>query len=480
MSAAMRILSVLVLSALALRIISFGFLPPDDALRHAAKPISGKSWPEIMVMRPDITIDHNPGWHWILTRIYRLSGWDATGLVRFSVVSMFLAFALSPIPRVKRGETWLAALAVVMAVFPYFALRAFVGRPLLITMGVTLALLCLWRSKEKGERQGVSVRAAVSIILIALATWVHGSWYLIVLLPVMFFAAQQWRTGLILAFCWSSGVLLGAVLTGEPWTFLSQSARFPFIALGENASAQGLVGEFQRLTLPDTYPFLAIVAVLLVWRKAGGHSLRAVLRDPVFWMAAGGCVLGFRVIRFWLDWGLPALVLWVALQLEERTSEKIAENSWVRPAIACLSAAILIGLVGNDRGSRWSIFGKFEALDARRPEHKDWLPDPGGILYDVNLSVFYQTFFTNPRGDWRYALGFEPTFMRADNFAVYKELWSTRNAIRACAPWVKKMTPADRLVLIGGPEVTPAIPELEWKYVIYQTWVGRVPRGKAN
>ena len=35
-----------------------------------------------------------------------------------------------------------------------------------------------------------------------------------------------------------------------------------------------------------------------------------------------GWVLGFKVFRFWLDWGLPALVLWIAGQLQEFSTMK--------------------------------------------------------------------------------------------------------------------------------------------------------------
>jgi hypothetical protein len=104
------------------------------------------------------------------------------------------------------------------------------------------------------------------------------------------------------------------------------------------------------------------------------------------------------------------------------------------------------------------------------------VPEPGGVLYNLDLTVFYQTFFRNPRADWRYALGFEPALMRAEDRAVYQELCRTLNAVRACAPWVRKMALEDRLVLLGGPETRPAIPELEWAYAASNTWVGRLPR----
>ena len=41
------------LLAFPLRVLDTGYLPQDDALRHAAKAISGKTWAEILVLRPD-------------------------------------------------------------------------------------------------------------------------------------------------------------------------------------------------------------------------------------------------------------------------------------------------------------------------------------------------------------------------------------------------------------------------------------------
>ena len=45
------IVAVFTIVIVPLKIIGYGFLPMDDALRHAAKTISGKSWQQILVMR---------------------------------------------------------------------------------------------------------------------------------------------------------------------------------------------------------------------------------------------------------------------------------------------------------------------------------------------------------------------------------------------------------------------------------------------
>ena len=45
--------AILVLVIIPAKILSEGYLPGDDALRHAAKVVSGKPWSEILVMRGD-------------------------------------------------------------------------------------------------------------------------------------------------------------------------------------------------------------------------------------------------------------------------------------------------------------------------------------------------------------------------------------------------------------------------------------------
>ncbi len=463
---------VVVLTALLilpLRILRSGYLPPDDALRHAARAVSGKSWQEILIMRPEITVDHNPGWNFILEWIHRRTGWTPTTLVQLSVVALFIAFALSPFVRLKRPEAWLLAITGVMVIFPYFAARAFVGRPLLLTMGVTLILLSIWTRLDKTVPGKTLL--LLSSALVALAVWVHGSWYLLVLVPVVFALAQQWHKAFLLFLCWFVGCLVGALPTLQPWAFLSQTLLIPFAALSPSAPVQSLVGEFQPFT--GGYPAAILVAVVLLGRRLFKLPQGSPWHDPVLWMAALGFVLGFHVLRFWLDWGLPALALWLARQIEEFLQLKTSQTSWLRLAYSSLFAVLLIGAVGADHEGRWTQTGNFEALDAARAEQAPWLPDPGGVLYSVDLSVFYETFFRNPHGPWRYVLGFEPSFMRPDDLAVYQELWRTLNAMKATAPWVQRMTPADRLVLHASPKTRPNIPGLQWHYVVKETWVGR-------
>ena len=61
-SLAVWIVVVFTILLIPLKIISYGFLPGDDALRHAAKAVSGKTWQQILVMRSDFAMDPSPGW----------------------------------------------------------------------------------------------------------------------------------------------------------------------------------------------------------------------------------------------------------------------------------------------------------------------------------------------------------------------------------------------------------------------------------
>ena len=104
------IVVVFTIIAIPLKIIGYGFLPMDDALRHAAKAVSGKTWRQILVMRDDFQIDPSPGWQAILAWIHNWQNCSAETLVIFSVVALMLLVTLCALPWLRRPEAWLAAL----------------------------------------------------------------------------------------------------------------------------------------------------------------------------------------------------------------------------------------------------------------------------------------------------------------------------------------------------------------------------------
>src|SRR5437879_1514111 len=129
---------VLTLLFISLKVISFGFLPEGDARRHVAKAFTERPYTEIVVMRPDYTVDHSPGWEWLLSFLHRRAGWDADGLVSFSVISLMLCIFFAPLPWLRRPEAWLAALLAQMVAIPELMTRLTQARPYLLTEGILI------------------------------------------------------------------------------------------------------------------------------------------------------------------------------------------------------------------------------------------------------------------------------------------------------------------------------------------------------
>jgi hypothetical protein len=91
------------------------------------------------------------------------------------------------------------------------------------------------------------------------------------------------------------------------------------------------------------------------------------------------------------------------------------------------------------------------------------------------MGVFYDTFFENPRADFRYVLGFEPGMMPPEELAVFREIQRTDRADAAFLPWASKLRPIDRLV-VARPGPAPQIASLEWHSPFAGVWIGRTWR----
>jgi hypothetical protein len=221
---------------------------------------------------------------------------------------------------------------------------------------------------------------------------------------------------------------------------------------------------------------LFIFSGLLVLRKLARLNAPPLARDPVFWLACLTWTLGFKVGRFWDDWGWPALMVLVACDLQLLLASRLAADSFRRLAVAGGAALIAFLAITSDAGSRWTYNLTQQYLSvAEHPELEGWLPEKGGILYSTDMTVFYQTFYKNPQADWRYILGFEATLMPREDFEVYhKVLWNFGDS-KAYTPWLLKMKPADRLVIRAGRGSPPSLPQLEWNYGVSGLWIGRLP-----
>ena len=461
---------LLTILCVALRIIGYGYLPPDDALRHAGKAVSGKPWKEILVMQERFSMDHNPGWHAVLGTLHNLTGWGTDSLVAFSVVSLFVLFGVCSMPWLCRPEAWLATLLTFAIVSPSIIGRMSLGRPFILTMVVLVVVMILWTRRERITWPILTG----TTLMMALSVWIHGSWYLLCLPIGAFLLCAQWQKGLALTGCWLIGTILGAALTGHPIQFIYQAVDIMLSCFGNHLLQRTLVTEFRPSD--GNFPVLVLVSLILLWRQSRGEWKNTVVGNPVFVLAAVGWLLGLRVVRFWEDWGQPAVMLWVALELQELLRQKMSHNSWQRLVFVLIIACTTYVATTSDRGGRWSWNLTREYLTPENEDIVEWLPGEGGIVYSSDMGVFYGTFFKNPSAPWRYILGFEATFMPEEDLAIHRNVQWNYGARKAYAPWVAKMRQEDRLIITAGAGAKPEVEGLEWNYAATDTWVGRLPR----
>lgn len=466
---------VAVLAALILvplRIIGYGYMPADDALRHAAKAVSGKSWSEILVLSPAVKMDEHPGWHALLGALHRFFGFGTDALVLLPVATLLLLFLLSGLPWVRRPEHWAGALLILALTSTDFVHRISLGRPLVLWMAVEVFLVGLWTS---GNWEGTRAKAkyAMTVFLLALMSWLHGTWYLFLLPVAAFFLAGQfgrtWRLGL----CLVTGALIGAIMTGRPVTFLSEHVMLVFRALGQTLPQHLLVPEFK----PHAQPWkpVIVVAVALGVLAACRRPLREVVRDPVFLLVVCAWLMGLRVARMWTDWGTPALALWLARQAPAMFCERRDLHPAFKSASAVIVAIALFLAISTDKNRRWSTVpaatlpGPSDQLFPR-----EWLPRDRGIIYSASMRTFFELFYRYPKATWRYVLGYEPGLMPSDNYVVFENIQRNGYLTETVAPWLQKMTENDRFVIISsGP---PALPSLEWQQYRPGMWFGRLAR----
>jgi hypothetical protein len=466
------IVVILTILVIPLKIISYGFLPGDDALRHAAKAVSGRPWPDILVLGPSFQIDHNVGWHLFLRQIFLWSDCTIETLVVFSVVFLFVVAGWSALPWLKRPEVWLIALIATGLASPLLS-RLLMGRPFLLTIAGLLTVLFLWQTCGPSPPKWRTVCGMAGMI--AICIFVHGVWYLWALPVAAFFLAGQYRWGAMLTVACAMGSFLGASLTGHPFEALYQAVEMAWRAFALHITERTLVIEFQPADA-DLLPVI-IMGGLLILRQLAKLNARPLTVDPVFWLAALSWVLGFKARRFMDDWGWPALMVWIAGDMQLLLLTRFAADSFKRLALTGGLALIVFMVFTSDIDSRWTQNLTWTYLTPDNKNLTGWLPEKGGIFYTADMTLFYQTFFKNPNADWRYILGYEPALMRDEDFAVYhKILWNSGDP-EAYLPWVNQMRPADRLVIRGGNP--PDIPRLEWYYVPQRIWIGRLPDTNA-
>jgi hypothetical protein len=309
---------------------------------------------------------------------------------------------------------------------------------------------------------------SVYTLLAALSTWIHGTWYLLSLPLAALFLCRQWRVFLLMSAATIVGVFIGACFTGAPFTFLYQMVYHALTAMGSHDFQRQLVTEFRPSG--GDFPLLTVVGLLLIWRVARDHWKNDVVFNPVFVLAILGWMMGLLVTRFWSDWAFPALIFWMASEIQSVEKKAL---SFFQPTriglvgILCLS--VFLSLSSDYRG-RWSTEQTIWP-DINNPEQRPWLPEEGGILYNDNMGLFYQMFYQNPSAPWKYTLGFEPIWMPEKDLETFRNIQLTRGKPESYSPWVESMNNKDRMILIRAK--IPEIEGLNWNEITPGIWSGK-------
>jgi hypothetical protein len=359
-------------------------------------------------------------------------------------------------------------------VHPHVIYRFCLGRPFVFVMTVVTAILFLWiRYAAEPDRAPRKIIVA-TLLLMSVSIYVHGGWYLYWLPAAGFLLARRWKQGGILAGCWLAASVLAGLYTGRPVFFLTQQFGVLVSCFGQPVLQRMLVTEFQPLD--GAWGFVVLTVLVLLVRRDRGPL--AAMRNPAFMMAVACWAFGFVVRRFWTDWGTPALLVWLATEFEALLSDRVARESLNRVIATGVTCFALYFCAASDYENRWTGNLTREYLDAGREDLKGWLPDNDGIIYNDDMRVFYFTFYKNPTAPWRYILGFESTFMPAEDLAVLRRAQWNSGADAAYEPWVEKMRPQDRMILRRPGTREPDLPGLEWYYAATDTWIGR-PRASS-
>ena len=142
--------------------------------------------------------------------------------------------------------------------------------------------------------------------------------------------------------------------------------------------------------------------------------------------------------------GYAAVAVWLALQLDDWMVEKWPAESGRRLLLCALIVAPFFLASTSDLKGRFTRGLAEPYVDASDPALKGWMPEGDGIFYSADMAFFYDTFYHNPTGNWRYILGFEPALMPDEDLKILRTMqwnhwnWPTYD------PSIKKM-PASRL-----------------------------------
>lgn len=459
------VFAAVTLLAIPLKVAAFGYLPPDDALRHSAFAMVHRNWDEILVLAPESlgNIDSHPGWHQFLRFVRYITGAGTEGLVIFSYCFSFCIFCLGGLIKSGKPLPWMLALGITFIIAPAFQFRAIDGRPFIVSATVLAVLLLHW---SRVDEPPSFKEAGLTLLMLVAAIWVHPTvWYIWIGAAVCLVLCGQYKRAAFFV-----GSLLGALLVAA---MLAPNWRniliYPFdilVSAFGNAplTRSQLVEEFQ----PSGAPVLPLVvaAILLIMRGEIRGVIASEFRKVDFVLFVGSWVLGLAIGRFFFDWSLPAFAVWCYRQLDiiitTRGRKELA-------AVVAVSAVVFLVMTG-DVSDRYSSSLHDPLLHKPRAEIATMLPERGGVLYSTRMDVFYELFYRFPEGPFRYVVGYEPGLMPPADLETMRSIQFNNGLLAAYKPWFEKMTEKDR-IFISVP-TKPEWPGFRFDS-FYTFWVGR-------
>lgn len=444
--------------AAGLKIVDYAFIPPDDALRHAATAASDNPYHEVVLFDEAVPAeDSTPGWHAVLRAVHEWAGVDRFGLVSFGVLFFFAVFAVTPLFLLRRPEAWAAVLLLAVVINPGYPLRLALGRPFMLSSTAIVVFVLVWQRLVDDPRSRSALALCVGAAVVG--TWLHSTWFLLFAAPLAGLVTGRWKAALALIGAVAVGVLIGAGLTLQPWTHLTYNIVHVWKTMG-TTDAVFRVSELRPFT--GDGPFTAFALVLLVAWASLPELKSFSLRHVGVVTALGGWVLAFSASRFWTDLGLPALLAVAALLLQRVLEARMPARA---PSRAVFVGAVAVALhlaISANHGRRWesSPLPRIAWLMENPDEAEPWLPGEGGIIYSAEMRVFYSMYLIYPDRSWRYILGPEQGIMPREDLATLHDI-KDRGSWDAYQPWVDKLRPQDRLIVDAAGLDLPDYPGTE-------------------
>jgi hypothetical protein len=449
------------------KIASLGYMPPDDALRHVAYSVDNRGWSEVLVLNPDISteVDSHPGWHGLLRSLHQL-GLSAEDLVVFSFCLTFVGYALVGLIFSGSPVAWVVICFFTMLVEGGVFGRLLLGRPFAISMMVFVVMLFIW-SRERSLKFWIEV--LLTTVLLSLSIAAHPTvWYIWSLPGAVLVFCRRWRSFFSLLMAGAMAMVLATLMTGSAYNIW----QFPFFVIINSFGSDylivtNLVGEFQ----PSGAPVLVLFAVagLLAVKHFKGGRLRDEFQQVDFVLMVLMWLLGLKIMRFWVDWGVPAFMVWSCRQVISFGLDRYLSPRDQFGLAACASLALYLGM-SADLGGRYTYALKSPLLTKPVEEFRHHLPPEGGILYCTDMGVFYKLYYRLPQARFRFTTGFEPGMLPPDDLKTLRYIQFNDGLIESYKSWFEKMTDRDRILFYyqGKPEW----PGFKFEQ-FYTAWIGR-------